>query len=353
MSDSDDRAMKTLLKTALETAQNKEAAKNTLALLFPKMERIARTYAGIQSNDSERRRNRRLSISDFSKNYFNLTPQSGSWGKSEFEIAIKSDPADAFEALQRRLAFATLDEQSDLRRIFLELLDAEFSSRKDLSKEWLLEFIKQSQTLIASKDEETKFLFSVDNADRLRWLILHGLERLSKDHAVDCLKSAIALADDITILCDLIRTILGDVRKEGSQTERSKLNLGDDALEIRSTLLDRVRKIAESNAMWDQIDPSVILWFWWGATTDDQVKEFTKHQMKSPLGLRKLLQVSVSRVRSTEKDYDRVSPTWEKLVDLRALSESAVQLTQTGNDLDKEIAERFLDALKAGQERHF
>lgn len=354
MSDSEQKRFETLVNSGLTLAKKNEAAKNILALLFPRIERVLNTYMPSDSDANQRKLKRRLSQKDFAESYFALTPQSNSWSKSEFEFAIEKTPQEAFDVLHRKLSLASPEDQSDLRRIFIELLDSEFSSRKILNHEWLHSIIEESPLFLVAKDEEAKFLFHVSNEDRLRWLIQNGLEKLPAGERAPLLESTIRSASDFSILSDIIRGITGDIQPEGAKPEtRDRFSLHNATESIKALLLQKVRNLADANILWHQARPENLLWFWWGSNNEDEVKAFTQKAMNTPVGLLSLLKISVNLVRSTSGDYERVSPTWEKIVDLKALSERAHMLTKTGNEAEIQTANRFIDALARGRTDRF
>jgi hypothetical protein len=355
MSDSDHERIETLVKGALAVAKNEEAAKNTLALLFPRIDKAIDTYVPSDADIATRKRKRRLSLSDFSQSYFALSPQPDSWGQLEFDSAIKTTPDAAFDALRQKLKSATSRDQPVLRRLFIELLDTEFSIGKILDESWLKAIIKESPELISESDEETKFLFTVDNEDRLRWLIVNGLAKLSPEEAATLLKSAIRSADDLTVLVEVVRGLVGDSHPEGAQSahDHRRVHLGDEAENVREMLVDRIRGLALTEEIWNQAKPANLLWFWWGTNKEAEVKAFTSKAMSTPLGLTGLLRASISRVISSAGNYERVSPTWAKLADLAEVRRHAEALIRSSDEANTPLAERFLAALKRGQESSF
>ncbi len=209
MTESDDRKLKTSLDGLLSAAKKREGATNALALLFPKIERALHTYIPENASILERRRQRRISQRDFTENYFALSPQAASWGQSEFKAAIKGTAHAAFDALNIKISQTPLQHQSDVRRVFIELLDAEFRSGRSLTDEWLKAIVEESSGLLTKKDEQPG-LFSVENEDRLRWLIINALEKLPIEERATILKSAIQDAPDLTVLADVVRSMAED-----------------------------------------------------------------------------------------------------------------------------------------------
>jgi len=346
MSDSDKKKLEAELTSALGKTRNPVGAKNILALLFPKAESVLQTYLPDESDVNSKKLKRRLSQSDFSEGYFSLAPEFDSWGRSEFEAAVKGPPSQAFGRLTEKVERAPQQKRSEIRRIFLEL--------PELSQEWLDAIIAASPDLLSKTDEDSKSLFSVDNEDRIRWIIVHGLRQLPSELQITLLKSAIETAVDLTVLTDIVRGLIGDLDPDGSKVSRDRFNFGDQETVIRELLLGRIRAAASTDNVWDQARPAHLLWFWWGANELDEVKAFVEKTMTSPVGIRKLLEITINRVRSTAGDYDRVPVSWEKFIDLKALRKRAVELIEAANsDGDVGLARRFLAALEKGRNDTF
>src|SRR5262245_43385710 len=128
MNDRDQDRLKATLTHLLSEARNREGATNILAMLFPKAEKVLDTFVSQDTDEDTRKVMRRLAERDFAASYFSLSPEGDSWGHSEFEDAVNGTPDQAFERLEQKVNAASAEERSEVRRIFLELLDSRFSS---------------------------------------------------------------------------------------------------------------------------------------------------------------------------------------------------------------------------------
>ncbi|RMC70405.1 hypothetical protein EBB04_03195 [Sinorhizobium meliloti] len=73
--------------------------------------------------------------------------------------------------------------------------------------------------------------------------------------------------------------------------------------------------------------------------------------MATDEGIRLLLAIPISYVRSTEGNYERVNrSSWEKIVDLRQLEERAQRWAASKDDDDASVARRFLNALRRDED---
>jgi hypothetical protein len=171
--------------------------------------------------------------------------------------------------------------------------------------------------------------------------------------SVSILRSAILKARDLSVLADLIRGIAGDANPNGSKSTKGPIFLGENTGSVALDLLTRVRELAHDGEIWAQSAPAQLLWFWWGANYEAEVKTFTTAAMEDETGLQNLLVVPISLVRSSSGDYEHVSPTWSYIVDLEALAKKANQLIKNGTTAEQQAAHRFIAALNRGADGPF
>jgi hypothetical protein len=350
-----DEALKKRLDSILSGVKNREGAKNTLALLFPKAERALKSYLSSENaNVKANILNRRISQKDFSANYFTLSPATNAWGITQFQNLFKEGPDKLFDELNRRLELAKSEDHSDIRRLFLELLDSLFSSKTLITKEWLDRILVESPAFLRERDRGRPSYIGVENEDRLRWLIVNALTRLSEGDRAELLKDAIAEADDLSVLSDVVRSIAGDLNPEGAKDRNEEAGLGVQTDAVRDILIEKVSHLAKMNDIWRQANPSHLLWFWWGANKTDEVKDFTNRTMDTAEGLRGLLKITVTTVISSAGNYDHVNKSWPKIVDISKLTTHAQRLLiKPGDDDLKQLAVKFLAAVERGRESPF
>lgn len=353
--DGDDKKLSQILEDMLGHAKSREATRNALAQLFPKAEAALRTYVPRHSeNRNERKRQHRISERDVAPAYFRLDPQPASWGRSEINSVLDSaNPTEALNRVEERVSAAPESDRPRLRRLFLEALDGAFGITRPFNLAWLQALLRFAPSYMAARDEATVFLYTFDNADRIRWIIIHALEGLLPENRATLMLAAIPEAKDISILCDVVRTIARDLHPDGAKDERYSAGFGELTSTVRDALLLRVRSLAKSNEIWAQAEPSNILWFWWSCDLQAEIREFASQAMETEKGVRGLLDAPVSVVHSTEGDYEHVAiSSWSRLVNLDELASYAQEIVQiNSNESDRKLAERFLKALQRGKER--
>jgi len=349
----DDKDLLDSAEAILSIANNPAAARYALALLFPKLEKILKTYLPTDGNNfNERQRQHRISQMDFARNYFSLDPQLISWSHTEIENILNSDdPKNELRKIRQKLEAFDLDNQSRLRRLFLEALDGGFQ-KGAFTYDWLEAIVNESPYYLKSRDETARFLFTQDNLMRLERILRTEFITLSAELRSRYFLRALEQAKDITLLCSFFRTTAGDKNRKGGTDRDRNIVFFDEAL-LRTNIILKIRMLSQENEIWSQALPRIILWFWWGSANSDEVRHFTLNAMETTTGLYALLDVSISYVRSTAGDYEQVAPSWSEIVDLEILEKKANELANSKNSSDQQKARRFLDALEKGKNKNF
>src|SRR4051794_26788055 len=125
--DDDEKKLQDKLEAALKSAAAPDAARNLMALLFPKVGRLLETDVSGSLSDSEQWDQRRIFQRDFASTYFRLDPQPVSWGRSELATILSNpNPTDALSLAQARIDSAVERERPRLLRLFLNSLIGAF-----------------------------------------------------------------------------------------------------------------------------------------------------------------------------------------------------------------------------------
>ncbi|WP_105433018.1 hypothetical protein [Neorhizobium sp. T6_25] len=338
------------LLTLLEKTKNKEAALAAISFLFPRSRDLLGDQA-VETVTGSDGVGRRIAKADFAPMYFRLTPDKSLWSKSQVEELKEGDPNTTFQVFQSRLNAVGDEQRPKLRRLILEILEDILQSQDDMSA-WFLAVFNNAIVLVGDEDWKNAALFDASNEDFVRILLRQALNRCKQDDRVALLRKSIAEADDISLLCELMRSVSGDNIPEG--TDYKEDVLGETTQELRSELLNRVRKMAADGVLHSQVRPADILWYWWGTGNGDEVLEYTKQLATVSEGLRVLMAIPISYVRSTAGNYEKVDVrAWSKIVDLDELEKRAMILSMSESADDQPIAHRFLTALAKGKGRDF
>lgn len=351
MEDQDEEFRKSI-EAALKRAKNPAGAANVLALLFPKVERVLKTYVLDSMESGDRTRSRRISEANFAQSYFGLDPQGLVWSRADIEEIIRSsNPSALLVEAQRRIELAPEADRVRLRSILLDSLSGAFSELNPLTAEWLLGFLEASPYFIINRDDSAE-LFGSDNLQRMRWVIIDGVKNYDSRRRYDIFVFAIQNAQDLTLLSVVVRGHTTDRWSEAKNEAREKDFFGAWGDELRDRLLTRIREVVRIGRFWEQADPGALLWFWASTGFQEEVRRFTDDAMDTAVGLRVLLSASISLVRSSSGNYEQVSSYWTKVVDLEDLESRARAWALESSSEDQALAQRFLAALdRAKKER--
>ncbi|MBY5655694.1 hypothetical protein HFO32_25945 [Rhizobium leguminosarum] len=331
------------LLSLLGHAKNQDAAKAALSLMFPTSKEMLGT--GLLDT-ADKDGSRRIGQRDFARIYFRLTPDTSIWSKTQARSLIDAEPTDAFQIFASKLDTATRDEKPKLRRLLLELLEEAMSRKEGGRSKWFIALLNNASLLLNDEGWQTAALFDLSIEDLIRTMLRQVLMASTQDERVELIKEAIANASDISLLCELMRSVSGDTEAEGMTYTPD--SLGEATQMLRDILLDRVRQMAEEGVLHDQAQPGDILWYWWGTGHGEEVREYTKRTMMKEVGLRFLLQVPISYVRSTAGNYEKIDrQSWNKILDIEELRSRALELhSSSSSEMDRNIADRFLEALE-------
>jgi len=353
MNSNDDKEFLEKIESVLRTARNPTGARNIIALLFPKAEKVLKTYVpGDRMDRWEQKRSRRISQAEFALTYFGLDPSPLVWSREEIDEIIKSDnPESVLINARRRIEFAQQIDRPRLRVMLLDALNGAFEESYPFSQAWLDALIASSPYFIVNSDEDHT-MFGTDNLERLRWALRSALDKMEVAKRSVMMLEAIEKAADLSLLCDFVRSYTSDWHPRAAGGDNNRSYFGEKDRELRTALLLRVRQVAAAGGLWSQANPSRILWFWWSCDNEEEVKRFTKSAMDELSSLRGMLIAPIGLVRSSNGNYESVAPYWSGVVDLDELALRAKALQEsTANQDDYNLAERFLLALKRGKER--
>lgn len=334
------------LNALLKTAKLEDAARDALALLFPKLGDVLRRPTSQFVEAPGRPPKPRVAKADYAKSYFNLNPDRAVWSGRQLEGLIVAGPHAAFDDFRQRYEKAS-DGRTKvrIRRVFLEFVGKAIGQGPDASVAWFLALIDNAGLLLVDEDLHETGFFDLSLDAQITVLLSDILKTLSPEARAATINRAILEAADISLLCSVFRFFTGDVTHDGTDARDSE-GFGPGTEELRHQLVDRVRSIASAGVLFNQARPVDILWFWWGAGYDTEVNNFLSHAMADPDGLSALLRILVHKVLSTAGNYEAVDQrAWSKLVDLSELQDKATRIVNNPESPLFGVARRFLEAM--------
>ncbi|NEJ88896.1 hypothetical protein GR223_23680 [Rhizobium leguminosarum] len=340
----DDDSIRRELEFHLERTRSSEPVKAALAMLFPRLSKILDVSAVEAAAEIGKATGYRLANRDYSRSYFRLTPDSTVWGKSFIESLAASEPKRAFETLLSLLDQAVEKEKARVRNRILAISVDVLQQNLSNIDEWFVAILDSSSIFFDNSGLQNSKMFETMAPDQPRILIGNALRAFPVEQRARLIRNAVRHADDISLLCQLFRSLAGDAIPSGVSSLPE--GLGEHTHELRAQLVDRVVHMSRDGTLLTQARPADLLWFWWGAGHEAAVRRFTSKLTRMKDGLRTLLTIAVSVVMANDGNHEHVNrESWEKVVDLSLLELRAIALESQGDDEDKTIAQRFLDAL--------
>lgn len=341
------------LEEWVKGAKQPDAAREALGILFPKAAKALAVALPPEDSDRfSRKRTFRISEGIHTEAYFRLDPQPATWSRSEIEGFMTPHGAEAaFAALRQRQEGIAPGGQARLRGQFLDALEGAFRDDLELSQSWLDAIVLNSVDLIKSTDYAGGF-FGFSNVDRLRSLLTKAISKLGVQQRAKIFLQSVETAKDLSLLADVFRGLIGDVHSGGYQPRSTSIDFGSETEVIRALLVDRIRHLAASGDIWDQVRPGDLLWFWWGSGDRAEIVTFTRAAVGTEKGLAGLLDVPVSLVISTGGNFERVNEkSWDDMIDLNLLDQLAAKIIDApGEDPKTHLALRFRAALRKGRD---
>lgn len=335
------------IEDLIRDAKNKQAALEALTFLFPKIGTVMNSSRRYYANSSDRAPPRQISNAQYARTYFNLTPDDTSWGKTQADALAHGGPEAAFEAFHTRAARIHPRERTKFRRVFLDLLSS-ITRQIEQPADWFMSLLLNAQMLLEFDTDTKASLFDLEINSQVTYLLIDILTPLDGDERADILSRAISHSTDVSLVCDVFRTLVGDAEQDGAKGQ-SREAFGDRTAALRDMLVRRVVEIAETLALYKQIRPQDILWFWWGSGDRSELRNHTLIALEDGFALRTFLNITVSTVYSSAGNYERVDrKSWSKIVDLELLECKAIEIIRTGRTEDIALARRFLTAYETG-----
>jgi hypothetical protein len=258
----------------------------------------------------------------------------------------------AFAALGARLAATAEPEQANLRQMILSGLETapEAAQAPLLTRDGLKTFLDASPAYLRVK-ETRRDAEAPTIQERLSRLLIKALDTKPASERGELVLSVLSDATEISLLCELFRLVEGNWAADHAARPPEETYFGASTAALRDMLFARVQMAAKKGSLWSQGSPTTILWFWWACGEEQRVYAFIKEAMGDAKALPALLDEIVYRVATPEEEYDVIPVRrWSKLIDFRALEQSAVTLSMSGTVRDdRKKARRFLDAFGNGK----
>jgi predicted KAP-like P-loop ATPase len=340
-------------------ARDAETSKQALASLFPRLGRGWKIHSWDGSSYLKMREHRRLCTSEYYRNYFLFGIDPDRLSRAQLLSLLQSN--DVSQRLAQIIQQLSLQgSRKGTSRVAL-LLDQIFElvfSFPLLTADLVIALLDLSDELIVRRDLVWDF-FATENLERLNFILTAGLTPLSQQERIDRIQRLVEHDRGITLAAVTIDRLAGQHGLFGSEAlSESERCLPREAVEGAATkVLQKIRQLAESQALLSVSKFSYILWIWrrWAGTLE--VRTWLQREVRfdqSVVLLAELLPSSSFRSDSEGRREVRVfkASEYSDVMDVDAFKQRLEYVVARGSISGAEaIREQFLAAEAAASQR--
>ncbi len=343
-----DDSMSTLLEGMLEEKgiNSNQPSGRALSILFPKVAEALDTYSTY--TDSDDKFGKAIRHLEFAFNYFDVVPPKNEFSRSFLNRISETEAPKELLKEVLEIANSRPDFASELRSSFLDELVSHFGDGTSITLQWVNAIVDLSPMFIGFTDHTGGILTVSDNFRRLARAIFRGLDVIPEQDRFQLVSNALNNADDISVLCNVIRIAIGDL--EWDANSGKLLGFAGMEAQLREQTVTKVVDYANTGKLWQQARPSSLIWFWRGSDESEAHREFMNDALQNADDFPNLVEVIVNPVFSTEGDYETVDKHADTLVSLEAVESKANLLVSNENEQIRKAAKRFLIALKKSRD---
>jgi hypothetical protein len=245
-------------------ARKPEVAKKAMAHLFPRLDEIWNKLLAESSLYLVERDHRRICTKEYHRNYFLYGRDSRMLDRAEIDgILTSADPAASLrKTLAHLLTECENGKHSRIGNFLNQLTEAVYN--RGLLRESLVRAILDQANILIVREEESYDLFRTDNLDRLRLILLFGLEKLNSDERHVILDVLLNYKLGLHLRA---RIILDDVDRHGlfdgkAEHESRRIFSADRIEQAAVAMRDELAQACENPTVWDGPLPICLVWSW-------------------------------------------------------------------------------------------
>lgn len=342
--------LKVAIDNVLAKSRSRSAAGNILGYLFPKAAEVQKLYHISSDSTIEAHSKRRITSRSASESYFLLAPAEGGWSKLDSQNVLDANELlvgvnEAITSLQT----LDVDHQVESASSLIDDIGAKYELAEPRQTDWL-EGLARLGSYLASLDAQVHpGMFGLELVSRLRIVATRGLSHYDEEERVAEFLRALSVGADLGFLCDIFRGAAGDVRSDAAKGSKENV-FGAHVERIRGELLGRVRSQARDDSLWNSVFFDRLIWFWWGSTTDFEVREYMSSKIDHPNLFYRIIEMLIQRgISSSRGVYFYVNEkSADNVVNITAIKSRAYFLLDSKFTTDDQRAAlvRFKKALE-------
>lgn len=290
-----------------KSAKNFEAAKDSIAMMFPRLGKIWNEYADYDGDYLTQKAQRRICTKEYYRNYFAFGRDSRRLTRSQVEAIIWSSAPN--EALAAIIPTLTAPNENSGRPRLPAFLDQvlEAVHVKPLTAEFIKSVLDHSDEIIRREDI-TYELFRRDNLERLQSIFRFGLAKLEALHRSDVLEILTKYPSGLQLRAEVVEDAARQHGLFANATKHESERLFDfqEIEEAASSIRAQLAAYCEAGRVWEAPKPMRMIWGWWRMSDKETLKPWFDRVVGKPTTLIELANVICNRVTITGGKEGRV-----------------------------------------------
>lgn len=265
------------------SAKKPEVAKQAMAMLFPLLAKVWKSFMAEGTYYIIQREQRRICTKEYHRNYFVFGRDHRMLSRAEVEeVILSSDPSAALNTILTRLSSDTEAKGGGKVANLLEQIGESLYAKPLLTPALLKALLDHSDDLIRREDVVWE-LFPRDNYHRLRSIVRLGIEKLNAEERADILKVLINHEAGLLARADAIEE---EARRHGLfggkvKHESEPLFPADEIKAAARVVCDQIAAACENGSIWQMPMPVLLIWTWRRMGDADTLKSWFKRVIEN------------------------------------------------------------------------
>lgn len=247
-----------------KSANKPEIAKEAMALLFPRLASVWKSFAADGTYYIVQKEQRRICTKEYHRNYFVFGRDARMLSRAEVdEIVLATDPSAALAATLKRLADDPPDRHPPRVANLLEQLGEAVYAKPLLTPALSRAILDHSDHLIRREDVVWEF-FATDNHDRLGTIIRLGIKILDAPKRAEVLQVLVNHKAGLQTRADAVGA---DAERHGffggdQKHESERLFSADEIKAAVAAIRDQIAAACDDGSVWQMPTPVRLIWAW-------------------------------------------------------------------------------------------
>jgi predicted KAP-like P-loop ATPase len=310
----DDKEWAKPFEPSKDNSTKPEIAREALVYLFPRLAKAWQKLSRGSSDEQAAKRARRLCCSEYTANYFSLSPSPDQFSSSQIQSLFSADhPGEALTRLLELAQSRKTRKGSTLVSRLLEQIMEEASAGTAMPVLLARSLLVSSDIILRTKDTESG-PFAIDNPLRLSWVFVNTLRRIPSTERANYLRSCFDGTRGIAFIVPFIETMTGG----GAQDSGEEIIPQSDHAQLRSDALALLMKASSDPDFLKLPQCGRILWTWVRLSDEKTVSAWLLPKLGDDATIIDLAEAMSSEGWSSNEGqyYSFAKDAWSKIINV-------------------------------------